>query len=205
MNVIRFVTRRLFIVLCLMAAAPAMAADTPTAQAITGFHGALTVAMQQSEKLKFEGRTAVIQAAVERTFDIPAITRRVVGSAWRQMSDEDKAKVGQAFTRLAAATLASQFKSYSGDTFETGEAVPQADNRVLQRSRLVFVDGSTPVNFDYVMHEAGGSWRVVDIFLDGRVSEVERRREEFISILRAGGVPALLDAIDRKVASLSRT
>ena len=62
--------------------------------------------------------------------------------------------------------------------------------------------GKEDVAFLYRMHNSGGSWKIVDVFLDGYVSQVAFRRSDFASTLRSGGASALnqkLDALTDKM------
>jgi len=61
-----------------------------------------------------------------------------------------------------------------------------------------------PTRIDYVMHDEGGSWKVVDVLLDGTISRVAVQRSDFRQILRSGGARGLISMLERKVADLSR-
>ena len=50
-----------------------------------------------------------------------------------------------------------------------------------------------------------GDWRIIDVYLDGNISELALRRSEFNSVLRNGGVDHLLDQIAQQVGRLSNT
>jgi len=41
------------------------------------------------------------------------------------------------------------------------------------------------------MRQAGDSWRIIDIFLEGYVSELATRRSDFSATVGSGGAPAL--------------
>jgi phospholipid transport system substrate-binding protein len=42
------------------------------------------------------------------------------------------------------------------------------------------------------MREAAGGWKIIDVFLNGYVSELAMRRSDFASTLASGGAPALV-------------
>jgi phospholipid transport system substrate-binding protein len=46
------------------------------------------------------------------------------------------------------------------------------------------------------MRQVGGTWKVVDVFLNGYVSELATRRADFASTVAAGGAPALVAKIN---------
>ncbi len=67
----------------------------------------------------------------------------------------------------------------------------------LVRSQLTKSDGGT-VNFDYVLHQAEGRWRIVNILFDG-VSDLAIKRGEYRAIMQREGFQALIDLIKQKI------
>ena len=55
------------------------------------------------------------------------------------------------------------------------------------------------------MRRNGNAWQVVDVYLDGTISELATRRSEFSSILRDRGIDGLITALNRKTNALSAT
>jgi ABC-type transporter MlaC component len=41
-----------------------------------------------------------------------------------------------------------------------------------------------------------GQWRIFDVFLEGKFSELSRQRSEYASVLQSGGIDALIFALD---------
>jgi len=56
---------------------------------------------------------------------------------------------------------------------------------------------------DYVMRQAGGGWKVVDVLADGVVSRVAAQRSEMRSVLTDAGGAGLLVSLRQKTALLS--
>jgi phospholipid transport system substrate-binding protein len=48
------------------------------------------------------------------------------------------------------------------------------------------------------MRKSGAEWKIVDIYLDGTISELASRRAEFSTILKAGGPPALIASLKKQ-------
>ena len=48
------------------------------------------------------------------------------------------------------------------------------------------------------MRNSGGEWKVVDVYLDGTISELASRRAEFSAILKSGGPDALINSLRRQ-------
>jgi phospholipid transport system substrate-binding protein len=52
------------------------------------------------------------------------------------------------------------------------------------------------------MRDGQSGWRAVDVLAGGSISRVAVQRSDFRSVLRSGGVPALMAALQLKVANL---
>ena len=83
-----------------------------------------------------------------------------------------------------------------------GEAIEQPRGRVLVRNRLVTGDGEA-ISIDYLLGEFDGHWRIVDVFLDGTISEIATKRSEYGGILKRDGLDGLLTRITEKTAELA--
>ena len=60
-----------------------------------------------------------------------------------------------------------------------------------------------PVTLNYLLKQDDkGSWRIVDVFLDGAISELATRRSEFSSIVERDGIPALVNDLGQKSKDL---
>jgi phospholipid transport system substrate-binding protein len=61
-------------------------------------------------------------------------------------------------------------------------------SRLLVRSQLIKSDGGI-VNFDYVLHQTEGKWRITNILFDG-VSDLAIKRGEYRAIMQRDGFQA---------------
>ena len=104
---------------------------------------------------------------------------------------------------MTIATYASRFDGYSGERFESradrGSARSQSD-----RSHAL-VESSGHIHLlNYLTHEAGAGWKVIDVYLNGTVSELATRRSEFGSVLSSGGADALLASLRERTEKLMK-
>src|SRR5690606_22065381 len=60
------------------------------------------------------------------------------------------------------------------------------------------------VALDYRMRAEDGRWRIIDVFMNGTVSELALRRSEYSGLLKRQGFDALLQAIEQKIAAQER-
>jgi phospholipid transport system substrate-binding protein len=56
------------------------------------------------------------------------------------------------------------------------------------------------VPFNYRMRMVGDKWKVIDVYLNGYVSQVALRRADFSSTVAASGASGLVKKIDELVA-----
>jgi phospholipid transport system substrate-binding protein len=184
------------------AGAPAArAADDPAIGTITSFDNALIETMKAADSLGVKGRFKKLEPAVERTFDLGAMTRFAVGPAWLQFSDADKKALVDAFTRLTVASYAHNFDGYSGQHFEVTPAVDTRGIDKVVQTHLV-QPNSAPVTLSYRMRQSGGSWKVIDVFYNGTISQLTTRRADLSSTAGSGGAAALLAKLNSQTAKL---
>jgi phospholipid transport system substrate-binding protein len=147
-----------------------------------------------------KGRYERLKPVIGRTFDLPYMARAVVGPAWASASAAEQQEMTDVFSRYVTATYADRFDSFSGEQLQVSGEEPYAAN-VIVDSRIVKADGK-PVVIKYLMRRNGDDWRVVDVFLEGTISELATRRSEFSSIVRQKGIDGLVAVLDQKVESL---
>ena len=58
-------------------------------------------------------------------------------------------------------------------------------------------------HIDYVMRRGPNGWRVVDVLLNGSISQNAVKRSDFRSLVTATSAQPLIDSLQRKVAELS--
>lgn len=186
-------------------AAPLAAEAAPAApvEPVKKVDSALLEAMKQAEQLGFEGRYELLEPVLEQTFDFPYMAEIALGRHWRELDQEQKDALIDTFRRMSVATFASRFDGYSGETFEVGQVRDGPRGSKLVSNRLVKSDGeAVPINF--LLREVEGEWRIVDILLNAKFSELATKRSEYTSVVDSQGVERLLELLNQKVAELSR-
>lgn len=174
----------------LASALPAHAAD-PAAARIEAFYAVLLETMKDAKTLGINGRYDKLAPAITATFDLPTMTRLAVGPSWAKISAEEQASLIEHFTRMTIATYASRFDGYSGEKFVVDpEVKARSANRIVQ-TKLILVN-EDPVALNYLMRGADDDWKIVDIYVNGAISELAMRRSEFANSLRTGGAAALI-------------
>lgn len=187
------------------AAAPAASAPAPAAApapVIDRFHAALLESMQAGAKQSYAEREKRLAPIVAETYDLAFMSRAALGRHWRTLSQEEGQRVIQGFTRMTIANYASQFASFGGERFETGETVDGGQGTQVVRSKIIESDGKA-TSLDYRMRSTPEGWRVIDVFLDGSVSQLALHRADYSGVFERDGLSGLLAALDDKVKKLA--
>jgi phospholipid transport system substrate-binding protein len=173
---------------------PGSAAVSNPGDSVRSFYNVLLGNMQQGRMLGESGRYARLAPVVNRTFDIPLMTRLAVGPTWETLSQAEQQRIQAAFAHYVTATYADQFDSYSGQQLQvTGER--PTGNNIMVQTKIVKSNGET-TKLDYLMRPDSG--QISDVYLDGTISQLAVHRSEFYSILRREGVDGLVMALNRK-------
>ena len=190
--------------LCLAAAAraDAIAPASAPVQVVEKLHAALLGVMKDSKKLGYQGRYERLAPVLQVTYDTPFMAEKAVGRHWKEASPEDQAELVATFARFMVSNYAGRFDDYSGESFETLGEEPSTQGTVLVRTRLVEPHGDG-VQLDYRLRETGAGWRIVDVYLNGTVSELALRRSEYVSLIARDGWKGLISALDDRIATLS--
>ena len=71
-----------------------------------------------------------------------------------------------------------------------------------QSNRLIKNAGEA-IEINYLLKTAKGRWRVVDVFLDAKYSELAMKRSEYRSVIKNAGFDELIRSLDQKIADLA--
>ena len=188
----------------LLLTGPARAGETP-AETVQTVNDALLHVMKNAEALGFQGRQAYLTPVLTETFDLPAMARLAAGRYWDRFDNDEKRNLVAYFTDLSISTFAARFDGYSGETWQIEGTSEAPRGGTIVENRLITGRGEI-FAINYLMRQTeSGDWRIIDVYLDGNISELALRRSEFNSVLRNGGVDHLLDQIAQQVGRLSNT
>jgi phospholipid transport system substrate-binding protein len=177
-------------------------ADTGEPAAVVGnFDDTLLVVMGQAKMLGYRGRYDILEPAIDKAFDVPAMTRTAVGPGWAGLSESQRSRLTDAFRRFITATFAVRFDDYGGERFEVQGAKPMTGG-VLVENHLVKSNGER-VRINYLTHQTANGWGAIDIYLDGTISELAVRRSEFTAVLKQSGPEGLIATLERKTQQLA--
>jgi phospholipid transport system substrate-binding protein len=104
---------------------------------------------------------------------------------------------------VTSANYAGRFTGYSGQQFKTLGVEPSSHETMIVRTELENPDGDD-VTLNYRLRETPEGWRIIDVYLNGTVSELALRRSEYSSLIKRDGFESLVDTVDQRVADLAK-
>lgn len=196
MSIVKSVVAAFGLTLFGLAAAYGESASSATSR-ISRFYDVLIETMQQATELGLQGRYGKLAPAISQTYDLAAMSKMAVGPAWSGLTAEQRSQIVSAFTKMTIATYANRFDGFSGERFEVLQAADQPNGDKMIKTQIVKADGKT-VALNYLMRKSGAAWKVVDVYLDGAISELASRRAEFSALLNSDGPNALINSLERR-------
>ena len=170
-------------------------------------YGSLATAWSNNAHRRVPPQTSITRAfdfsaRKAELFDLPFMAEKAVGRYWNEVTPEERNRLVDAFSRYTIANFAGRFDAYSGQHFETLGREPSARDTMMVRTRLID-PGRENVQLDYRLRANGSRWKIVDIYMNGAVSELALRRSEYASLIKREGFAALLAALDARVQELA--
>lgn len=194
----------LLLSLPVFAAGQVRAQETSPKTTIESFYATLLGVMKQAKTLGYQGRYAKLEPVVDKTFNLHDMGRLAIGPQWTKLSPDEQARLFDVFRRFTVASYAAQFNGYGGERFDVGNEVPMQQGNLIVESKLVQGNGS-PVSMNYLMRKYGDRWQIIDVFIDGTLSEVSRRRSEFTSVIAREGIEGLIKVLEQKIQVLQKS
>lgn len=168
---------------------------------VESLHTVLLECMKGACGSNFKGRYERINAQLDGIFDVPLMARMTVGKEWESLSNEERTVMIELTRSLSAANYAANFKSYGGQRFDTLGEEPAARGTVLVKTEFVQPSDEN-VKFDYRLRQLEREWLIIDITLDGKISEIAMRRADYSSVIERKGFQHLVKALEKKIAKL---
>ena len=188
------------LVLCLFAGnARAMQAPDPSTliSQLVGQAIGIITDKQETE----QDRDTKFRDLLQTGFDIPRISRFVLGRYWNAATDEQRQQFSRLFEDWIVRTYSARFTDYSGETIQVTGTRPESDTTTVVLSQFVSTNGAPPAKVEWHVRKNGANdFEIVDISVEG-VSMALTQRDEIAAVAdRSGGtVDALNQAMQSKI------
>ncbi|NPD68508.1 ABC transporter substrate-binding protein [Lichenicola cladoniae] len=167
---------------------------------------ALYARLTQTERstAAFSQRAQLLAPVVDQVFNLQTVLQNSLGLRYRSLPDTQKQQLLEQFRQFTVARYVSNFAAGSTDVFKvdpTPTASPIAGDQIVHTS-IVSPSGST-TDVNYVMRQGPGGWQVVDVLLNGNISQVAVQRADFGSSFSTGDATPLIDSLKKKTQAFS--
>ncbi len=138
---------------------------------------------------------------VEDALSIKSMAKTVIGSDWKFFAPEQQDRFVEVFRRYLLNYCVGLLDNRMPDGFSVESAKPinAFDTRVTTRVKR---GNWTLANFDWVVREIDGGYRIVDVAMNG-LSVVTTYNSEFRSVIARNGIEGLILALAHKAPNLS--
>ena len=196
-------TRRLFLAagaaLLGWTLAPAVQASADPAAFIQEVSNKAITEMAPAAQETDKERAAKLKPLLEQYFDMPTIAKYMLGSYWRKATPEEQTEFTSVLTDFLALAYGKRFASYTGHQMEIGRVRDEGDGRSVVFSKVKLPNGE-PARVDWTIEQAGSSYKIADVKVEG-LSLADTHRQEFASVIsnNGGSVSKLIDVLKKKV------
>ncbi|MHA1599583.1 MAG: MlaC/ttg2D family ABC transporter substrate-binding protein [Alphaproteobacteria bacterium] len=179
------------ITLALLRAAGAAPATDP-ADFVRDF-GNRVIATATDDSLSPGQRQEALEHLLSAGIDARRIGRFVLGKYGRRATDAERAEFDRLFAAGIVTTYSRHLGNYAGEVLEVRGAQLRGERGAIVSSRVVRTDGPAVAVEWRLRHDDAGTWRVVDVVIEG-LSMALSQRAEYTAVIRAsqGRVEGLL-------------
>lgn len=176
------------------------AAAAPAADPMAFVDGLVAQALDAAKDQAVAGeREQRLAALVHDDFDMPRISRFVLGRYWLAASDQEKEDFQKLFETYVVRAFSNRFNQYAGQTVKLTGSRPEGDSGAVIISEIISPQGGPHIRLDWRVRKAADDYRIVDVDVEG-VSMVLTQRQEFAAVAeRRGGVKGLNQAIKERL------
>lgn len=173
--------------------AHAMQAADPSALISQLVSQAINVIVDKNETE--DRREAKFRSLLQDGFDIPRISRFVLGRYWNGATEDQRKQFSQLFEDWIVRTYAARFGQYSGEKIQVTGTRSEGPSTTVVVSQFVSPTGAPPAKVEWVVRKSGdNNFTVVDVSVEG-VSMALTQRDEIAAVAdRNGGT---VDGLNR--------
>jgi len=182
-------------------AAPAVQASADPTAFIEEVSNKAIAEMAPAAQETDQQRAAKLKPLLEQYFDMPAIAKYMLGSYWRKATPEEQTDFTAALTDFLALSYGKRFSTYTGHEMEIGRVRDEGDGRSTVFSTVKLPSGD-PARVDWTIEQAGSSYKIADVKVEG-LSLADTHRQEFASVISSNGgsVSKLIEVLKKKTGT----
>lgn len=178
----------------------AIASDDPAVAYVRSIGNDVIAILGDKENSTFAEREAAFREVMVRGFDIPTVTRFVLGRHWKSATQEQRKDFSAIFLDFLTRVYSIRFDSYSygGEQFTVRSVIADESGDKIVRAQVARPSGADPVDIDFRVRSKDGGFKVVDLYVEG-ISMLHTHRVEFSSVVNRDGIDGLLRALQARI------
>jgi phospholipid transport system substrate-binding protein len=139
----------------------------------------------------------------QSAFDVPTISRFVLGKYWRSATDAQRKAFTAAFEELQMQRFLPQFEKYDESAVQVESVQPEPGKPDLFRvnSKIIRPEGE-PINVVWRVRDTGSAYKILDVVAEG-VSMAISLRHEYGEVAKTKGIDGLIKDMQDKSAELA--
>ena len=165
---------------------------------IQGLGGQAVAALRDNLDSPFEVREAAFREVMVTGFDIPTVSRFVLGRHWKAATKEQRRAYMAIFVDFIVRVYASRFDSYGGEEFTARSVIADESGDKIVRAQIVRPSGGSPIAVDFRVRKRNDRYKVIDVNVEG-ISMLHTHRVEFSSVVNRKGIDGLLKDLKARV------
>ena len=147
-------------------------------------------------------KTAKLQQIVDRDVDADAVARFCLGRFWRSATPDQQKQYLELFRQVLIKNITSKLGDYQGVTFVVGRTTPR--DGAIGVATVVTRPGTAPANVEWVVSNASGGPRIIDVVAEGTSLRLTQRSDYASYLARNNNdVRALLAAMKQQLSQPS--
>lgn len=139
-------------------------------------------------------RKQSFKSLLNDSFDLTTIGRFALGRYWRVATAQQRGEYQRLFEKMIIDVYSDRFSSYSGQQLKTDSAKMVSDTDAMVTTFILPKDGGEKVRVDWRVRNTRGTYKIVDVVVEG-VSMSVTQRSDFASVIQRGGgdIAVLID------------
>jgi phospholipid transport system substrate-binding protein len=144
-------------------------------------------------------KRAALTRVIEGAVDVNGVAQFCLGRFWRTASSKEQQEYTQLFHAVLVNNISAKLGEYQGVKFSVGRAQDRDDTQVV--TTTVERPNSAPAEVEWVISEASGSPKIVDVVAEGTSLRLTQRSDYASYLTRNNNsVKALIEAMRQQIA-----
>lgn len=137
---------------------------------------------------------------IETAVDVDGVARFCLGRFWRSATPDQQAQYTKLFHNVLVNNITGKLGEYQGVTFTVNQTQEREETAIV--TTTVERPGNAASKVDWVVSDASGALRVVDVIAEGTSLRLTQRSDYAAYLSRNGNsIQALIDAMRQQLAA----